>query len=73
MKGIVFTVFTELVEDTFGLEMLDTIIEESNLASKGAYTSTGNYKFEELSQLLERLSHHTQMSVDDLLLAYSKS
>jgi len=31
MKGIVFTEFLELVENKFGLEMVDTIILNSNL------------------------------------------
>ena len=30
MKGIVFTEFLELVENKFGLEMVDTIILNSN-------------------------------------------
>ncbi len=31
MKGIVFTEFLELVEHKFGLEVVDEIIEKSNL------------------------------------------
>ena len=38
MKGIVFTEFLDLVEEKFGLEMVDTIIEQSNLDSGGVYT-----------------------------------
>jgi len=34
MKGIVFTEFLELVEDKFGLEMVDNIIESSDLELK---------------------------------------
>ena len=30
MKGIVFTEFLDLVEDKFGLEMVDKIISQSN-------------------------------------------
>jgi hypothetical protein len=33
MKGIVFTEFLDLVEDKFGLEVLDKIITQSNLES----------------------------------------
>ena len=39
MKGIVFTELIELVEKKFGLEMVDTIIGESDLPSGGVYTS----------------------------------
>ena len=41
MKGIIFTEFLDLVEEKFGLEMVDKIIEQSNLDSGGIYTSVG--------------------------------
>ena len=41
MKGIVFSEFLDLVEVKFGLEMVDKIIDQSNLESKGVYTSVG--------------------------------
>ncbi|MBT8311465.1 MAG: hypothetical protein HKP23_01335, partial [Flavobacteriaceae bacterium] len=39
MKGIVFTEFLEMVEDKFGLEVVDTIIEKAELPSEGVYTA----------------------------------
>ncbi len=72
MKGIVFTEFLELVEDKFGLEMVDTIIEQSNLPSNGVYTSIGTYDFSEMLSLLKHLSQHSGLSIDDLLLTYAE-
>ncbi|WP_434035529.1 heme NO-binding domain-containing protein [Formosa sp. 4Alg 33] len=72
MKGIVFTEFLDLVEDKFGLEMVDKIINQSNLESNGVYTSVGTYKFSEMLQLLQHLSEHTNISIDDLLLVYAE-
>jgi len=72
MKGIVFTEFLELVEDKFGLEMVDSIIENSDLESKGIYTSVGTYNFTEMVQLLTNLSDKTGISKDDLLLIYGE-
>ncbi|MCL6293947.1 heme NO-binding domain-containing protein [Jejuia spongiicola] len=72
MKGIVFTEFLDLVEDKFGLEMVDKIINESNLESNGVYTSVGTYKFSEMLQLLQHLSANTNISIDDLLLVYAE-
>lgn len=72
MKGIVFAEFLDLVEDKFGLEMVDTIINQSNLESKGAYTSVGTYAFSEMLQLLQNLSSNTKISIDDLLLTYGE-
>lgn len=72
MKGIVFTEFLNLVEEKFGMVMVDEIIEESNLPSKGIYTAVGTYAFSEMLSLLKHLSEHTKISIDDLLLVYSE-
>ncbi|ULC60358.1 heme NO-binding domain-containing protein [Flaviramulus sp. BrNp1-15] len=72
MKGIVFTEFLDLVEDKFGLEMVDKIINASKLESGGVYTSVGTYRFSEMLQLLQHLSENTGISIDDLLLVYSE-
>lgn len=72
MKGIVFTEFLELVEDKFGIEMVDKIITSSELESGGVYTSIGTYSFSEMLQLLQHLSANTSISIDDLLLVYAE-
>lgn len=72
MKGIVFTEFLELVEEKFGLEVVDEIIEKSSLASNGSYTAIGTYDFSEMLQLLSHLSEKTKLSIDDLLLTYGE-
>lgn len=72
MKGIVFTEFLELVEQKFGLGMVDTIIEESELESNGVYTSVGTYSFTEMLQLLTNLNKHTGIAIDDLLELYAE-
>jgi len=72
MKGIVFTEFLDLVEDKFGLEMVDQIIEQSKLESNGVYTAVGTYKFSEMLQMLNNLSNNTGMSIDNLLLVYAE-
>ena len=63
MKGIVFTEFLELVEDKFGLEMVDKIISEAQLESNGTYTTIGTYSFSEMLQLLQNL--HLQNSLPE--------
>lgn len=72
MKGIIFTEFLELVEEKFGLEMVDKIITQSDLQSHGVYTAVGTYEFSEMLQLISHLSKNTDISVDDLLLVYSE-
>ncbi|PKG53335.1 MULTISPECIES: heme NO-binding domain-containing protein [Olleya] len=72
MKGIVFTEFLELVEEKFGLEMVDNIITSSTLESEGIYTAVGTYSFSEMLQLLTHLSENTGISIDNLLLVYAE-
>ncbi len=72
MKGIIFTEFLELVEEKFGLGMVDKIISQSELDSGGIYTSVGTYEFSEMLQLISHLSQNTDISVDNLLMVYSE-
>lgn len=72
MKGIVFTEFLDLVEQKFGLEMVDKIIYQTELASDGVYTSIGTYNFAEMIQLVNNLSENTGISADNLLLIYGE-
>lgn len=72
MKGIIFTEFLELVEEKFGLGMVDKIISQSNLESDGVYTAVGTYEFSEMLQLISHLSQNTDIAVDDLLMVYAE-
>jgi hypothetical protein len=70
MKGIVFTEFLEMVESKFGLEIVDKIIENSNLEYDGIYTSIGTYNFSEMTSLITNLSMETDINVSTLLHVY---
>lgn len=70
MKGIVFTEFLEMVEERFGLETADTILQVSELPSGGIYTSVGTYGFNEMVSLLTNLSIETKIPAQDLLYAF---
>ncbi|WP_405210405.1 heme NO-binding domain-containing protein [Dokdonia sp. Asnod2-E02] len=72
MKGIVFTEFLDLVEDKFGLEMVDTLLSNSELPSNGVYTAVGTYSFAEMVSLLTNLNKETGIAIDDLLLVYGE-
>ncbi|MDA3928166.1 MAG: heme NO-binding domain-containing protein [Prolixibacteraceae bacterium] len=67
MKGIIFKVLLEMVEDKFGYEMVDTIIEESKLPNDGAYTTVGTYPHTEIVTLVSNLSKHSNIEVAKLL------
>ncbi|MGD1945587.1 MAG: heme NO-binding domain-containing protein [Croceivirga sp.] len=70
MKGIVFAEFLEMVEINYGLDTVDTIIENSDLPSGGAYTAVGTYEFSEMLQLVSQLSSTTSIPVNDLLYTF---
>ena len=70
MKGIVFTEFLDLVEQKFGLSVVQQIIDNSELESNGIYTSVGTYKFTEMVSLLTNLSNLTKIAPNDLLKVY---
>lgn len=67
MKGIVFTEFAEMIENEFGLSMLDEIIETSNLPSKGIYTSVGTYSHHEMATMLTKFSELTKIPIPEAL------
>jgi hypothetical protein len=72
MRGIVFTEFLDQVEEKFSAEMVDTIIESSDLPSKGAYTSLGTYDHSEMVQLVSHLSQETDIPIPELLRTFGE-
>ncbi|QGY45684.1 hypothetical protein GM418_19010 [Maribellus comscasis] len=72
MKGIVFRMLLDLVEDRFGYQMVDEIIIASNLKSKGVYTSVGTYPYSELIALCTELEKKTGISVEKLHLSFGE-
>lgn len=72
MKGIVFTEFIGLVEQEFGLETLDAIIQKADLPNEGAYTTVGTYDHQEMVRLVTALSEESNMEIAVLLEVYGK-
>lgn len=71
MKGIIFTEFLEMVEEKFGPEVTELIIEESNLESGGAYTTVGTYSHMELLTMISKLSDKSGLDVEALVKAFA--
>jgi len=63
VKGMLFTSFLYLVEERYGLEMVEEIIEEAAPASGGIYTTMGVYDHKELIDLLAVLSKKINVPV----------
>ncbi|MCL1140666.1 heme NO-binding domain-containing protein [Shewanella pneumatophori] len=71
MKGIIFAEFLELVEDTFGLETCQKMLDENQ--NDGVYTAVGTYDHKDLVKLIVTLSKLTGISAEDLQQVYGKS
>lgn len=57
MRGVIFTILCDMLEEQHGLSFLNEVIDQANLESGGIYTAGGNYPPEEVDQivlLLER-------------------
>jgi len=67
MRGLVFTELFELIEEKFGYDFLDAVIDASKINNDGAYTATGNYPFDELLSLVLSLSEKSSIPIPDLL------
>ena len=70
MKGMIFTEFIDFVEEHFGLEVVDEMVEATG--SGGAYTSVGTYAHEEMVQMLVVLSKRSQIEIPDLLKTFGR-
>lgn len=72
MKGIVFTEFLELVDETFSPDLTEELILECELPSGGAYTAIGTYDHRELITLVVALSKRTEIPVPVLVKTFGK-
>lgn len=70
MKGIVFTELIEMVETTFGADIMDEVIDECDLESGGAYTTVCTYDHKELIEIVSKLSEKTDIPTKDLIVKY---
>ncbi|PMH46576.1 guanylate cyclase [Vibrio sp. 10N.286.49.B3] len=71
MKGIIFTEFMELVEDQFGLDVLDEVLAMSQ--DEGIYTSVGSYDHRSLVKLIVNLSKKTDIDAETLQQVFGRS
>ncbi|WP_309400712.1 heme NO-binding domain-containing protein [Cerasicoccus maritimus] len=68
MKGMVFTELLDMVEDKFGIDMVDSILDEADLpVSHGAYTAVGTYPHEEIVSIVMQLSKQSSLPPEELL------
>ncbi|MCF2950431.1 heme NO-binding domain-containing protein [Paraglaciecola aquimarina] len=72
MKGIVFVKFNEFVEELWGEEFWDELLDEAELTSEGAYTTVGSYDDQELFSLITLIVEKKSISSKDAQFAFGK-
>ena len=71
MKGMIFTEFLDLVNDTFGIEVLDRVISESG-NENDSYFSMGQYPPQEMLNLVSTLSKISETPIPDLMEVFGR-
>ncbi|MCW8329917.1 heme NO-binding domain-containing protein [Photobacterium sp. SDRW27] len=71
MKGIIFTEFLDIVEDSFGLEVCQEMLELAN--DDGVYTAVGSYDHNDLVKLIISLGKVTGISTETLQEIYGEA
>lgn len=72
MKGIIFTEFLEMVEESFGIKILDEITTAKSKGCPMSFTSVGNYPHQDLVEMISVLSKRTGIPLDDLLTTFGR-
>ena len=72
MKGVIFTTFNQMIEEKFGLDMWDELIDRVDPPSGGAYTAVDTYDDAELVAMVKELAGITQTPLPDLLFAFGQ-
>jgi hypothetical protein len=70
VKGVVFTEFLGLVEQRFGANMVDDLLDAADFPHGGAYTAVGTYPHEEMVTMVVDLSQRTGLPVPTLLTVF---
>jgi hypothetical protein len=71
MKGAVFTEFIEFVEETYGFDTSDKMLEPEDGNDK-IYTQAGNYPFEELVALVISVHETEGVELEEILFKFGR-
>jgi len=70
MKGVIFTMLADMVEEQFGLEAWDALLNDTGL--DGIYVSTETYDDKELSMLVHAAHKATGIDTTNLIREFGK-
>lgn len=70
MKGLLFTELMEMVEENFGYNTANAIVQHSKLSTNGVYTAARSYHRNEMSILFQQLHKQTRVSIQKLSIIF---
>jgi len=70
VKGTIFTTFEQFVTDSFGIEIFEEILDETELETSEPFVGPGTYPASDLIALLGTATKKLGISVDDALRAF---
>ena len=72
MKGMVFTMLGEMVEERFGIDFWDDLIDLTAPKSDGVYVATDTYPDEELLNYVTAMSEQLGVPANELVYAFGE-
>lgn len=72
MKGVVFTILNQMVEEKLGLECWEAVLAAVKPESQGVYTSVEDYSDEELFALVTQVSEISDIPVPTLVESFGE-
>lgn len=70
MKGVVFTLLNEFVENSFSMQVWDKVLATSG--ESGAYTAANSYSDSSLLKLVHSLQKHTGIGANQLIRTFGE-
>ena len=72
MQGSIFTAFSDMIIDKMGMEQWNELLEKTEPASQGIYTSGEQYEDSELVNMVVALSEKTGVEPETLIQAFGE-
>jgi hypothetical protein len=72
MKGLIIVEYLNFLEVEYDYNLVDKVIESSNLPDGGAFTTVGSYHYSQMFNLVSNTSRITERTIDDLFFEFVK-
>jgi len=72
LRGFVFTEFIEMVEERYGIAVVDSVIASADSSCGGAYVAVDTYSHEEFARLVATLARVAEAEPKALILWFGK-